>query len=85
VHSAKLAIAQQSAASLAIYKHFLHGFFSREYTKFTAGFTICFVVVVVVVVVVIVGVPWLGYCWHGACNQIWHDFCRQLFKLYLKF
>jgi hypothetical protein len=52
--------------------------FSREYTKFTAGFTICFVVVVVVVG--IVGVPWLGYCWHGACNQIWHDFCRQLIR-----
>jgi hypothetical protein len=28
-------------------------FFTREYTKYTAGFTFCFVVVVVVVVVVV--------------------------------
>jgi hypothetical protein len=29
-------------------------FFTREYTKYTAGFTFCFVFVVVVVVIVVV-------------------------------
>jgi hypothetical protein len=29
----------------------VYGLFTREYTKYTAGFTFCFVVVVVVVVV----------------------------------
>jgi uncharacterized membrane protein required for colicin V production len=39
--------------------HLLQSFFTREYTKCTAGSTFCFVVVVVlvVVVVVVVGKP----------------------------